>query len=154
MEESSQGGDGLNTFFRAALYLSFALIIFNITVAFISGFNVFPVADTPGTGEIQGDEVVEKVSDNGFTGMEDIWSIIITGTVISGAGAVLLAWLTHSTTPIGVYLFGAVFWTSYLSTFCIFSTGGFIPAGLLNLFHVGSVLLFIAAVIGMLTGSG
>lgn len=130
------------------------MILFNLTVAFVDGLNVFPSSETAGTGSIDGDDVVSEISDGSFTGMGDIWDIALYGTIAGGVGAILLAYLTHSTTPIGIYIFGAVFWTSYLKTFSIFATGGYIPVDFLNLFHVGSVLLFIAVVIGMLTGSG
>ena len=129
------------------------MILFNLAVAFVDGMDIFD-ASGAGTGEIAGEDVINTTSQGQFTDMSNIWSLAFTGILAGGGISILLAWATHSTTPIGIYIFSAVFWTSYLSTFSIFATGGYIPADFLNMFHVGSILLFTAAVIGMLTGSG
>jgi len=144
----------LNTFFRIAIFLALGMIMFNLSVAFVNGLGIFDSSEAVGTGTIEGEDAIDTLSGGEFTGIDNIWDLALYGSIIGGVSAVTLAFLTHSTTPIGIYLFGAIFWTSYLSTFTIFSTGGYIPIDFLNLFHVGSILLFVAAVIGMLTGSG
>jgi hypothetical protein len=92
-----------------------------------------------------------------LTGLSDpnmaaIWLIV---TSLTGIAVVALAALTHSVVPIGLHLFGTVFWTSYIRANSVLGIGsGYIPGEVFGVFFVGVTFIFIAAIIGMLTGSG
>ena len=140
----------MNTFFRIAVFLAFGMLIFTLAVNFIEGLGVFPIAGSIGQQNITEANAISKLT--GLSGnMDDIFVIATSVGAILGIG---LSILTRSIVPVGIYLFGAVFWTSYIRTFSIFSVGGYISGDFLMMFSIGMIFLFIAAVIGMLRGSG
>lgn len=140
----------MSTFFRVAVYLSFVMIGFNLSIAFVGTLGAFPVEDIPGTGTVD-----ESSTLTAFTrltgGMEGVWLMV---TSITGIGAIILAIAVKSFIPVGVHLFSVVFWTAYIKSNSILSVGGYIPGDFLAIFFVCMIFLFIAAVIGMLIGSG
>lgn len=140
----------MNTFFRVCVFLILAMLMFSLSVTFIYNLGIFPMPGNPGIEGINDANVLSRIT--GLTGgMEGVWLLV---TTVSGFGFLMLALLTQSMVPIGLYLFGVVFWTAYLNVASILNVGGFIPGDFLLLFTVGLVFIFIAAVIGMLTGSG
>jgi hypothetical protein len=95
-----------------------------------------------------------------LTGLDDptmngIWGI---ATGIGAIAAIGLAWITHSIIPVGIYLFSLVFWTAYLNAWSVISYGGFLDSSpgpeFLLIATIGILFIFIAAIVGMLTGSG
>lgn len=131
---------------------AFGAILLNIGFGFIQGLGSFPLAEdeTIGTGNVTNRNVLTVLT--GLSGgMEGMWALFL---VAGAAASVFLAWATHSVVPIGIYLFSEVFWTSWIRTHGILNFGGYIPADFLLLITIGMIFLFIAAVIGMLTGSG
>ena len=125
------------------------MVLFSIAINFIYTLGIFPVEGNPGR-DLNSSNVLQTIT--GLQGgMENLWAIV---TTIGGIAAVTLAILTRSMIPAGIYLFGTVFWTSWLKTSSILSLGGYIPGGFLAMFTVGVTFLFIAAVIGMITGGG
>jgi len=131
------------------------MIVFNLVIAFIGGLGAFDVEGIGGTGIISESEALGTFTtladDDEPFAMSDFWTGLI-GLELLGAG--LVAILTRSLTIVGVYIFGAVFWTSYGMSHEILSYGGYIPGDFLAIFGICMMFLFIAAVIGMLTGSG
>jgi len=75
--------------------------------------------------------------------------------VLAGAGVgLVIGWITHSIVPVGISIFSTVFWAAYINAHGILSIGNFIPSELLLIFTVCTVFIFIAAIVGMITGSG
>ena len=139
----------MENFFKAVIYICFILIIFNIVISAITGLNIFVMGEESQIQGIQTDNILEQVS--GYEGdMATIWLLV---TTLGGGVALGAAWLMRSPTPIGVYIFGAIFWTSYKHAFNVLSVNNYIPSEFLLIITVGMLLLFLAAVIGMLTGS-
>jgi len=140
----------MNTFFRICFFMCLALITFNMLFLFVESTGAFPYSD---------DKAIDIDDSNALsilTGLDDpsmnaIWAIATTGGAI---GAITIAWITHSIAPIGIYLFSEIFWTSYIHTHNIVNVGGYVPESLIAVFTVGILFVFIAAIIGMLTGSG
>ena len=131
---------------------AFGAILLNIGFGFIQGLGAFPLVEDESIG------INDVTTTNALTvltglsgGMETMWALFL---VAGAAASVFLAWATHSVVPIGIYLFSEVFWTSWIRTHSLLDFGGYIPADFLLLISVGMLFLFIAAVIGMLTGSG
>jgi hypothetical protein len=81
--------------------------------------------------------------------MNWIWIVGISGLLGVGAGVAM-----RSVVPVGIGLFGGIFWSSFISVHGILSIGGYIPIELLTVFTVATTFIFIAAIIGMLTGGG
>ena len=147
----------MNTFFRIAIYLSIVMIFFNLVIGFVGGLTntdgdpVFPVAGTPGIGNVNESSILGEVTGLEDPNMNALWVSVVGGGILV---AVVLSILTRSVVPIGIHIFSTVFWTAYINCNSILSAGGFIPGGFLSIFFVGMIFLFIAALIGMLTGSG
>ena len=142
----------MNTFFRIAVMFAFGAILLNIGFGFIQGLGAFPLSsdDVIGMDDVDSDNALSQLT--GLSGgMQSMWSLFL---VAGAAASVFLAWATHSVVPIGIYLFSEVFWTSWIRTQSMLSFGGYIPGDFLVLITVGMIFLFIAAVIGMITGSG
>ena len=128
------------SFYSTAIYLSIGLIIFSVGITFIVGLAVFPTA-------IEETSVITGLDSD----LDWVWSTIVGfGTVFS----LLMCILLRSVVPLGINIFGVIFWTSWVHAGAILSFGGFIPVEFILLFTIGVGFVFVAAVIGMLTGSG
>jgi len=141
----------VNTFFRMAVYLSFAMIVFNLVIAFIGTLGAFDVEGTPGIGTMDETDALSVVTGLDDPNMNGLWLLL---TAVAGIGAAVLAIAFRTMTPVGLYLFSLVFWTSYTKANSILSTGGYMPPEFLAIFFIGMTFLFIAAAVGMITGSG
>lgn len=110
----------------------------------------FPGANKIGK-DINNDNVLTQL-----TGLSDpsMQAIFLGVTGLSFIGVVALCYLTGQVSPLGLYVFGVVFWTAWLRTNSIFSYGEYLPVEFTTIFTVLAVFLFIGAIIGMLTGSG
>jgi len=149
----------MKTFFQLCVWLSISLILFNLGFAVVNGMGIF----TPVEGGISaGDDASSTVSAltdvdaDGKTGMEAIWVMVAGTSIIAAAGGVALGLIFHSTVFVGISLFSTVFWASYVSTYILLETmfGQYGLGGFLIMATVGVSFLFIAAIIGMLSGSG
>ena len=141
----------MNTFFRTCVYLCFALLLFTLVFNMVDATNAFPTEGTIGPDISDEDSALSELTGLSDPNMNAIWVAV---TTLAGLGALALAWLTHSITPIGLWLFGEVFWTSWIRTQSVLNFGSYLPAEFILIFTVGMMFLFIAAIIGMLTGSG
>ena len=141
----------MNTFFRIAIWFTMVMLMFTLVLNFIDSLGAFPVDSVPGQQGLDEGNILEKLTGLSNPTMGGIFLIV---TSIGGIAAVGTAVLTHQVSPIGVYLFSVVFWTSYIRINSVLSAGGFIPVEILTIGFVGIMFIFIAAVIGMLTGSG
>jgi len=131
--------------------ITLLMLSFSLVANFVAGLGIFPFAEDVGSSS----DTSSALGDYTTLGSNaNMWSIFTMVTVGTGLGAIVLAWATHSMTPIGVHLFGAVFWASWLNMQSILGTGEYIPNDLLTVATVGVLFIFIAAIIGMLTGSG
>ena len=138
------------TFYQSAIYLCITIIIFTLAVNFVNSLDAFPTDYESGVTGVTSENALEEIS--GLKGgMASIWGLAVG---LGAIGAIGLAVLTKQISPIGIYIFSAVFWTSWIRMTSVLNIGGYIPGGLLLLFTVGVLFVFIAAVIGMLTGSG
>jgi hypothetical protein len=143
-----------STFFQTCIYICILLIILTFAISFINELNLFYDVNVGVETTNKPNNFLEELT--GFEGgMEYIWLALITS---SGLGTLVVAKLTQSTNMIGVWLFTSIFWTSYnkcLSVINIsYGSQEWIPAEFLIMFTVALLFLWIAAVIGMLTGSG
>jgi len=131
------------------------MLSFSLVINFLGVLDVFPHMATSGVDSSDTESAVQHFA--GFSSSTVTW-VFAGATTLAFAGVVLLSWATKTITPIGIHLFATVFWGSWINTVSIFSMGGssgpYIPADFLIIFTVGVAFLFIAAVIGMLTGSG
>jgi len=149
----------MNTFFQACVYLCFILIFFNLAIAFVNGMEIFePVGEGSVLSGNNESGIFNATTDLSHTsdgstifGIDAMWAVVLTA---GGLVTIAVAILIHSTVPIGLFLFSAVFWTSYMQTIGVVNSMSWIPGDFLIIGTVGVFFLFAAAVIGMLTGSG
>jgi len=139
------------TFYRTCIYLCVILIIFTLSINFVNSLGAFESYDaSPTEEEITVDNALEQVS--GMEGnMASLWGLVVS---LGAVGAFALVYVSKQISPIGIYLFSTVFWTSWLRMNMVVNVNGIIPVELMALFTVSAIFIFIAAVIGMLTGSG
>jgi len=137
------------TFYRTSVYLCLSIIVFTLAINFVNSLQAFDPYES-GMTDVNEENALEKIS--GLSGgMVNIWAVALT---LTGGAAIALAWVTKQITPIGIYLFSVVFWTSWIRMWTVTDIGGYIPGEFTILFFVGAIFIFIAAVVGMLTGSG
>lgn len=141
----------LSSFFQKCIYFTVIIFIFTLLVNFIIALNIFGVvAIGPATGGDPSGYIEETFNIKLTT--TDIWSIAFGAAAI---GAIGIGFLTQSTTVVGVYLFSVVFWTGFLS---MYNSFGYLFVGTMSMFFgIGFaivLIVFIAAIIGMLSGSG
>jgi hypothetical protein len=146
------------TFYNTCIYLTLIFFIFTLLFNFIMGMGIFTSGISGGL-EMSGDgtHLVQTATSgsNEYSGgivMDNIWSIVLIG----GIGGVGLAIATQSTAIIAVYLFSIVFWGAYTNLMSILWVGGLLD-NLAGFVYIGTgaiIFIFIAAVAGMLGGSG
>lgn len=141
----------MNTFFRVCVIMSLSLIIFTLSINLINGLGVFPTTVEGGVQNINESNALTLLTGLDEPNMNAIWLGVTGLTFVLALG---LSALTRSIIPIGLHLFGIVFWTSYIRTFTIVEIGNWLPSDLIIIFHVCAIFIFIGAIIGMLTGSG
>jgi len=139
----------MNTFFRICVFICFSLIIFNFVFALIDGLGAFPYESSASVYDES--DIIGQITGLTDPNMNAIWLGV---TTLSFLGVVVLAAATHSVIPIGLHLFGTIFWTSWIHTQSIFSDVGYLSSDLIAVFTIGVMFVFIAAIIGILTGSG
>ena len=141
----------MNTFFRISIYLCIMLLLITLSFSLINSFDAFGYTTEAGVEISSTDEYLGELTTLDETDMNYIWGLFLgAGTVIGiGIGAV-----THSIAPVGIGIFGGVFWGSLINTHVILSTGNYIPPELMTIFTICSGFIFVAALVGMTTGSG
>jgi len=140
----------MKNFFQAAVYLTFIMFIFGALASFIASTGAFPFTEDMGIGVTSESDFLTK-----FTGLSDptMQGLFIGVTGLTFIGAVALAMATRSVTPIGLHIFGAVFWSCWVKVSVILSYGGYIPDGFVSIILIGVTFVFVAAIVGILTGS-
>lgn len=87
---------------------------------------------------------------------DNMW-LIGTGVAVGGAAAIGLSILTGTTTFIGIWLFGSVFWSGWLNLVGVITTGGYFNnaagAVIIGMLSIGMMIMFVGAIIGMFGGS-
>lgn len=139
-----------SSLFQACFYFCMVITVVTLFINIVGAMDVFGESNYE-TGVNIGedpDNVFQDVSglSNGY---EWFWLAAVGG----GLGAsILIGIATSSTIPIGVFLFGTVFWTSYTRLMSI--TGNYIPNDFMLGITVALMFLFAGAVIGLLSGGG
>jgi len=146
----------MKSLFQICFLICMLLIIFTLIINFVVALGVFGDATLNTPVATEGDEQDLFYEISGFSGgMGQVWFIV---TAVGGILSVAAAILMRSTTPIGIYLFSEIFWTSYskfIDTVNINNIFGGEPLGMLFLvITVGLLFIWVGALIGMLTGSG
>jgi len=139
--------------FQLCFYLCIFLVLINLGWGFLRGI------DDVWTASASDQNLIDGTNDNSIlqelTGLDssgtDLWLMI---TTVGGAAALAFSWMVHSLTPLGIYLFGVAFWTSYNGTIAMIGMNGWIPGDFILIATVGILFLFVGALIGMITGSG
>ena len=143
----------MKSMYQLSFYICILLILMNLGWGFLRGAEGLWTASASDQNLIEGDDDGSILQE--LTGLDsastDLWVMI---TTIGGAAALAFSWMVHSLTPLGIYLFGVAFWTSYNGTVTILSMNNWIPGDFLLLGTVGMIFLFMGAIIGMITGSG
>jgi len=138
------------TFFRASVIIAITLLVFTLSANYILGTGAFPISGDAGKDIDDTGALLGETSTLSTPNMDYLWGIIIGGI----AAGIIAGALTHSVVPVGIFVYSSVFWASFIRTHSLLSWGGFIPGNFLSIFTIVIVFVFIAAVIGMLTGSG
>ena len=150
----------MNTFNSLCIGACIFMIFLGFSFSFIGAMGAFPASMTGPFDETDSSlDIVENLSSNitgsgGSLNMGQMWLI---GTGATALAVVGLAILTGTTNMIGVYLFGTFFWASWVQLIGILYTFDFLSSGagliLVTMITVGMTIMFIGAVIGMLSGS-
>jgi len=139
-----------STLYQSCFYFCLAITIATLFINFVDGLDLFGNANIEIGADIGNNATNAFTQITGLTGgFEYFWGLAVgVGLAVTS----VIAYATQSTTPIGVYLFGTLFWTSYTRLLSI--TGGFIPDSFELGVTVALMLLFAGAVVGMLSGGG
>jgi len=126
------------------------LLIFTFAVNYLSSTGAFPITGSSGQQITDTGTVLEETTDLATPDMGYLWIIVTTG-ILAGLA---ISYLTRSIVPGGLFIFGTVFWASFINTHGILTIGGYVPGEIMTMFTIATVFIFIGACIGMLTGSG
>lgn len=140
----------MSTFYRMCVYICIGLLVFTLILNYVQSTDAFPIGGQAGQSITGTETALEEATDLAEPNMNYLWGIVIGGIA---AGLVVGA-ITHSIVPAGLFVFSGVFWASYINTHMVLSYGGYIPGDFLMIFLVVIVFIFIAACVGILTGSG
>jgi len=143
---------GLNSFFRVCIWFCLALIVFTLVINLTEITEAFGPEEHYGVQDVNADNALSQLTKLDDPNMNAVF-VLCSG--IGAASAIGLAILTHSFTPVGIYLFGQIFWTSFIRAWSVMGlSGGYVSAEVTGIFFIGAIFIFLAAVIGMITGSG
>ena len=148
--------DIVKTWSDTCMMFSIILIIFSIMVGFVGSLQLYPVSYEVGQ---QLDPDVDPTTENAFmsyiqviTGLSgsltNLWLFAMGVGIIAFGG---LSILSGSWTPLAIYLFSSVFWTSFIKASSILSP--YLPAVFVLAITVGFAFVYIGAVVKIL-GSG
>lgn len=138
-----------DTFFGAAIVMCILLIAFSLCITLILSLGAFPVNPEVGF-DTSGDTNDLFFALSGFTGgAADLWALVIT---FGFGAAAVFAWAVKSAVPVGIYLFSAIYWTSFNKAIMTVQVIQGLPFELLIIFEVIALFIFIAGIIGLLTG--
>ena len=101
----------MNSFFRICIMICLLMLVFSLVANFIEGLGVFPDVTGVGTEVTDETDALSKL-----TGLTDpnMNALFIGVTGLTFIAVVGLAIATQSMTPIGLHIFGLVFWTSWI----------------------------------------
>jgi len=139
----------MNSFFRICIYYCLGLLVFTLLFNVVSITGAFDMSPAPGIQVSSTEDSLGELTTLETPNMGYLWGLVAFGA----ASGLVIGWITKSIVPLGISIFGTVFWASFIHTHSILSMGGFIPGELLLIFTVCTVLIFVAALVGMLTGS-
>ena len=137
------------------------MIILSLSMNVVAIMNIFPTA-APSPVINQSMENVTKIAGGDiFTIIGDNIGTLLSAGILGAAGlvlAVMFATRTGSWNIVAVYLFGSIFWGSWLANLPMFSYGGYFSSApalsaIYLLITVVMVFLFAGAAIGMLGGN-
>jgi len=99
---------------------------------------------------------ISSTSDDPFH-FDNLW-LIGTGIAAGGSIAVAMSILTGTTTFIGIWLFGSVFWSGWINLLTILNTNSYMTGNaagviILGMLTLGMMVMFVGAIIGMFGGS-
>lgn len=133
----------MNTFNSFCIAACIFMIFIGMASVVVNSLDVFPSSPDINTDDAQGK------FNTGY--------IQIAAFGASIALAIVFSALSRSTNIIGIWIFGAVFWASWLSVNSMFYTGGFLNnttgIALVAMLWLGMIVMFIGAVTGMMHGS-
>lgn len=144
----------INTFFQACTAFTILLLLFTLSVNFVSVSGFYPTNAETGI-DINTTSTNETFQDvtGGYT-PSNIWSVWSLAGLIALGGSIAIAVLTRSSVFVGIYLFSIVFWTAYLNMLGITQLGNYVPGSFIFLGTTSLVFIWMGAIIGMLSGSG
>jgi len=125
-------------------------MVFTLLFGLVNATGAFGITSGPGSSIGDTDEVLGDISTLETPNMNYLIGLVVAGTAI-GIG---VGYITSSLVPVGISIFGSVFWASFINMHTVLSIGGYIPGEILTIITIGTVLVFVAAIIGMITGSG
>ena len=143
----------MKSMFQMCFYICVALVLINLGWGFLRGIDDVWTADASPQNAIEGETdqgILQELTGLDSAGT-DLWLMI---TTVGGAAALAFSWMVHSLSPLGIYLFGVAFWSSYNGTVSILSMNGWVPADFLLIGTVAVLFLFVGAIIGMINGGG
>jgi len=139
----------MNSFFRICIYYCIGLLVFTLLFNLIATTEAFDMDSAPGIQVQTTEEALGEFTTLATPNMGYIFGLVAFGA----ATGLFLSYITRSIIPLGISIFGTVFWASFIHSHSIMSMGGFVPVELLTILTVATVLVFVAAIIGMITGS-
>lgn len=129
------------------------MILISLSLNFVIGLGVFGTG-MPAPGTNQTNSIIENIASG------DVIALMLSGTVVT-AGLLLVvmyAGRTGSWNVVGAYLFGVVFWGSWVANTALFNYGGYLdiyPAlsSMMLMITIVMVFIFAGATIGILGGN-
>jgi hypothetical protein len=142
----------MNTFSGLCIGACIFIIFIGMAAGVVNSIGAFPGAVTPTA------DTTDAQQTGNFSSYSNIYSLLTTYGGAIGLGviaSIITLLITGSTSLIGIWMFAAVFWSSWLSIQNIFYTGGFLnnETGILIVLMLwfGMSMMFIGAVVGMLS---
>jgi hypothetical protein len=147
----------MNTFYRTCVIICLGLLVFTLWLNYVQSTNAFPISETSGQDIGDTGTALGETSSLENPNMNWLWASVVAGIALGIGSAAAARWIganVNATVLGGVSFFGTVFWASFVKTHSILSIGSFIDPSVLTIFTIITMFVFIAAIIGMLTGSG
>lgn len=146
------------TYYQTCMGICLGVIIFSLCVNFVNILDVFPMSYSDELPQMNSSSTTVKGLTNVNNEQVDMDNLFAVAGGLFSVGAIVILLLTKNAAILGAYLFSGIFWIAYGRAIGILLSSGLLNIGAMatftGIFTIIIGLLFLGAVVGMLTGNG
>ena len=146
-----------DTLFQICVKLTITMFILTLSIQYVSGLGIYsdePITQGTIDGDTSNDAYNTATQSPDYT--EGYPANLMWATIFAGAGSIglIVSYFTQSPAILGVFVFSASFWASYINTLNVLNIGNYVDPNLIMIGTAAMLFIWAGSVAGMLSGSG